>query len=46
MPGVELRIGATYDDPKAFDNNSQQDEKYSERCAQIAREVLFVFSLV
>ncbi|MFM1999927.1 MAG: hypothetical protein RL204_1874 [Bacteroidota bacterium] len=46
IPGVELRIGTTYDDPKAFDNTSQQDEKYSERCAQIAREVLFVFSLV
>lgn len=46
IPGVELRIGTTYDDPKAFDHTSQQDEKYSERCAQIAREVLFVFSLV
>jgi arsenate reductase len=46
IPGVELRIGTTYDDPKAFDNTPQQDEKYSERCAQIAREVLFVFSLV
>ena len=46
IPGVELRIGTTYDDPKAFDHTPQQDEKYSERCAQIAREVLFVFSLV
>ena len=46
IPGVDLRIGTTYDDPKAFDNTPQQDEKYSERCTQIAREVLFVFSLV
>lgn len=46
IPGVELRIGTTYDDPKSFDNSPEQDEKYSERCAQIAREVLYVFSLV
>jgi arsenate reductase (thioredoxin) len=46
IPGVELRIGTTYDDPKAFDNSPEQDEKYSERCAQIAREVLYVFSLI
>jgi protein-tyrosine-phosphatase len=46
IPGVELRIGTTYDDPKAFDNSPEQDEKYSERCAQIAREILYVFSLI
>ena len=46
IPGVELRIGTTYDDPKAFDNTLEQDEKYSERCAQIAREILYVFSLI
>jgi len=46
IPGVELRIGTTYDDPKAFDNTPQQDEKYDERCRQIAREILYVFSKV
>ncbi len=46
IPGVELRIGTTYDDPKAFDNSPEQDERYSERCAQIAREILYVFSLI
>jgi protein-tyrosine-phosphatase len=46
IPGVELRIATTYEDPKAFDNTSQTEEKYAERCAQIAREVLFVFSLI
>lgn len=46
IPGVELRIGTTYDDPKAFDNTPQQDEKYDERCRQIARETLYVFSKV
>jgi arsenate reductase len=44
IPGVELRIGTTYDDPKAFDNTPLQDEKYSERCRQIALECFYVFS--
>lgn len=46
IPGVELRIGTTYDDPKAFDNTPQQDAKYNERCRQIALETLYVFSKV
>lgn len=44
IPGVELRIGTTYDDPKAFDNTPEQDAKYDERCRQIALETLYVFS--
>lgn len=44
IPGVELRIGTTYDDPKAFDNTPQQDAKYDERCKQIALETLYIFS--
>lgn len=46
IPGVELRLATTYDDPKAFDNTTLQDEKYDERCKQIARETLYVFSKV
>lgn len=46
IPGVELRIGTTYEDPKAFDNTAQQDEKYDERCRQIAREAMYVFSKI
>jgi len=46
IPGVELRIGTTYDDPKAFDNTPQQDAKYDERCKQIAVETFYVFSLI
>jgi len=46
IPGVELRIGTTYDDPKAFDTTPQQDEIYDERCRQIARETFYVFSLI
>lgn len=46
IPGVDLRIGTTYDDPKAFDNTPLQDSKYDERCKQIALETLYVFSKV
>ena len=46
IPGVELRIGTTYDDPKAFDNTPIKAEKYLERSNQIARECLYVFSLI
>lgn len=46
IPGVELRIGTTYDDPKAFDNTPLQDAKYDERCRQIALETLYVFSKI
>lgn len=44
--GADERFGICYDDPKAFDNTPLQQEKYLERCEQIARELLFVFSLV
>lgn len=46
IPGVELRIGTTYDDPKAFDGTPQEAEKYLERSKQIALETLYAFSLV
>lgn len=46
IPGVEMRIGTTYDDPKAFDNTPLQDTKYDERCKQIALETFYAFSLI
>ncbi|MDF3027224.1 MAG: protein-tyrosine-phosphatase [Fluviicola sp.] len=46
IPGVELRVGTTYDDPKEFDNTPLQDEKYDERCKQIALETLYAFSII
>ena len=46
IPGVELRIGTTYDDPKAFDGTEQQNEKYTERALQIGLETLYVFSKI
>jgi protein-tyrosine phosphatase/arsenate reductase len=46
IPGVELRIGTTYDDPKSFDGTDFQDEKYIERALQIGLETLYVFSKI
>ncbi len=46
IPGVELRIGTTYNDPKEFDNTALQDSKYDERCKQIALETFYVFSKI
>jgi arsenate reductase (thioredoxin) len=46
VPGVDLRVLTSYDDPKDFDDTPQQDAKYDERCRQIATEILYVFSKV
>ena len=46
IPGCDLRIGTTYNDPKAFDHTILQNEKYTERSNQIAMECLYVFSKV
>jgi hypothetical protein len=44
--GAAERIAIPFDDPKAFDGTEQEAAKYDERCAQIAREMLLVFSKV
>lgn len=44
--GAEKRIPVTFEDPKAFDNTPQQEEKYNERSLQIATELFYVFSLI
>jgi arsenate reductase len=46
VPGVEVRIPITYEDPKVFDNTPLQVDKYNERSLQIATELLFVFSQI
>jgi len=42
--GASARISLPFDDPKAFDGTPEEASKYDERCQQIARELLFVFS--
>jgi arsenate reductase (thioredoxin) len=46
VEGAALRIATPYEDPKNFDGTPQQEEKYNERCKQIATETLFVFAQV
>jgi arsenate reductase (thioredoxin) len=46
IPGVSLRIGTTYEDPKKSDGTPQQAETYLARFRQIATETLYAFSLV
>lgn len=46
VPGAKSRIAIPYDDPKAFDNTPQEEEKYAERSRQIAREMAYVFLVV
>ncbi len=44
--GAEKRIPIKYRDPKEFDNTEFQKEKYRERSAQIATEMMYVFSKI
>jgi arsenate reductase len=46
VAGASARIALPFDDPKVFDGTPQETNKYDERCRQIARELLFVFSEV
>jgi arsenate reductase len=46
IAGAEKRIPITFEDPKVYDNTSQQAEKYSERSLQIATELCYVFSQI
>jgi hypothetical protein len=44
--GASLRVALPYDDPKSADGTPGESTTYDERCAQIAREVLYIFSQV
>ncbi len=44
--GAEERIAVPYDDPKQGDGSEHEAEVYDDRCRQIAREMLYVFSRV
>lgn len=46
IPGADVRIPLTFEDPKAFDNSPLQAEKYMERSLQIATELKYIFSNV
>ena len=44
--GASLRVALHYEDPKVADNTPEEKAKYDERCQQIAREMLYLFSKV
>ena len=44
ISGADIRILMPFEDPKSYDNTSQQDEKYLERSLQIATEMKYIFS--
>jgi arsenate reductase len=44
VSGATLRLAIPYDDPKVADGTPDETATYDERCAQIAREMLFAFS--
>ena len=46
IPGTEKRIVVRYEDPKAFDNTSEEADRYDERSLQIAGEMFYVFSKI
>lgn len=46
VAGATKRISVPFDDPKAFDGLPEETAKYNERCAQIAREMLYVVTRV
>lgn len=46
IPGASKRLPIRYNDPKEFDGTAQEAQKYSERARQIAREMLYAFSMV
>ena len=46
VAGADQRIALTYEDPKAFDDSPEEAQAYDRRCAQIAREMFYVFKTV
>lgn len=46
IPGVELRLPLTYEDPKLADDTPEEAERYDERVRQIGREIFYAFSQI
>lgn len=44
VPGASERISLPYEDPKLFDATELEREMYDQRCREISREMLRVFS--
>jgi hypothetical protein len=46
VKGCSLRVAVLYKDPKEFDDSPGEAAGYDERCRQICREMLYLFSRV
>lgn len=46
VDGADIRVALPYEDPKYYDGTPSQDQKYDERCRQIAREMFFMMDYV
>lgn len=46
VEGATHRLPLTYEDPKRADNTSEVGSVYDATCAEVAREMLFTFSLI
>lgn len=46
IPGVELRLPLTYNDPKEADDTPEETATYDERTRQIGRELFYMMQLV
>lgn len=44
VAGADFRVALPFEDPKAFDDTPLEAAKYTERCLQIGREMLYVLS--
>lgn len=44
--GCSLRVAVPFDDPKVADNTPEEAARYDERCQQISREMMYLFSQV
>ncbi len=45
IPGADIRVPLTYDDPKVSDGTGNEAKIYDERCLEIAREMFCLFAL-
>lgn len=46
VPGASARIKLFYEDPKVSDGTPEEAKTYDERCAEIASEMNYVFSII
>ncbi len=46
VPGADQRMALTFEDPKIADGREDMISVYDERCAQIGREILYMYSKI